>query len=798
MRLLKIIGLLFIFIGFASAKQLAVQGVLDLRDYDFSQNKFLELDGEWEFYPDTLLNPENFWADPEGLHRIERYEKATVSWSHFEALHQGNKEFGKATYRLSIIFPESFPKQAIAFRDVSTAYEVFVNGKGFEGSGSIGTDSQTSRPYWRNATKTVNFVPGKNEIIVKVSNFHHSQGGILKPVVIGPAEKVFYSKNLEIGGILFLTGCLLLAGIFALGLFWFKTSDTEGVFFFLFCGCFAVFVFSSGPHLLQALFKNLSWETTIRLMYVSLYTSVIFFGYFLLRTFDEILKPTIFHILSGISMLMILATLVLPPAIFTQFLVVYCIIILIALLIIGIGGIEESSFSHKLTLVNMLGMTSLFVVILHQVLIYYNLSAHWPLLEVAGLAIFIFSQALVMAIKFGRGYRESSMAALAAARTREEFLNTMSHELKTPMNAILGMSTFLENTKLSPSQQDKLLAIKENADSLMSMINDVLSISELGSGELKLKESVLDLENSIDSAINLSKQHLKKDSVSFKYYLDPDIPSLLRGDASRIKQVLMHLLNNAFKFTEKGEVLLRVKLLKKEGSKVSIHFSIKDSGVGMQLRARSVLSFFGATKKKSKRLKGTGSRLSITDELLEMMGGKLHIVSKKNVGTEVSFSLQLEEYFKETTTVKSIFRKSEIDPTLKILYAEDNVVNQKLMALMLEKFGLKLDIANNGEEALQMAMKKYYNIILMDIQMPVMDGIEATKRIVENSDARPIIIATTANIASIDKRRCFEVGMNDFLSKPIHQDDLKLAILKWQGLKEYLDASTEVTIKLTS
>ncbi len=615
---------------------------------------------------------------------------------------------------------------------------------------------------------------------------------------MGDSDAIFYSRNLEVGGILFLTGCSLLAGIFALGLFWFKTSDVEGLFFFLFSSVFALFILNSGPHLLQSLLKDLSWTMSVKVTWISLYLSIIFYGYFLLKSFDEHFRPAIFHMMAGLSGVMILVTLFTPIAFSSQAQVIYFLMVLITMVGLALSGLLESSFSHKLTWVNALGTLALFAVIFHQIANYLNLTGHWPVFYVLGLAIFIFSQALVMAIKFGRNYRESSLAALAAAKTREEFLNAMSHELKTPMNAILGMATFLEKSELKAKQRNKLMAIKNNAEALMSMINDVLSISELGTGKFELKISALDLENSIESAISLSRQHLKKETVLFKYFYDPNIPALLKGDGPRIKQILMHLLNNAFKFTEKGEVVLKVRLVEIKDGLVHLNFKLTDTGVGMNTGPRNMLSVFTNAGAKSGKYKGSGMGLSVTSELLEMMGGSLDIKSRKNVGTEVSFDMMLEQYVPEAGQVTSIFKRHEIDPTLKILYAEDNPVNQKLMTMMLNALGLKVDIAENGEEAVRMAMKKYYNIILMDIQMPVMDGLEASLKIVANSSSRPIIIATTANLAEVDKHKCFEVGMNDFLSKPIHQEDLKMAILKWQGLKKYLDESAGDAVKLSS
>ncbi len=695
--------------------------------------------------------------------------------------------------------PEKFPKQALMIRNVRTAYNLYVNGNGFEGSGTISQTPYNSVPNWRNATRAVDLYPGANELVLLVSNFHHARGGLAEPIVMGNADKVFYSRNLEVGGTLFLVGCLLLAGIFALGLFWFKTSDVVGLFFFLFCGSFALFIVNSGPHLLSSVFGGISWDFTIRFMWISFYMSVISYGYFLLTNFQDHLRPVVFHILAVVSFIMIVLTAFTPVYFFTAAQVYYLVILLVAAIGISLGALLQAQFSHKLVWVNVLGTGAFFSVIVYEVLRYLDVIGSWPMFYVSGIALFVLCQAMVMAIIYGRNYRDSSFAALAAAKTRDEFLNAMSHELKTPMNAILGMSSFLEKSDLNEGQRDKLKAIKENGESLMSMINDVLSISELDSGQLALKKTILNLESSIESAINLSKQHLKKSSVQFKYFIDPNIPELLTGDPSRIKQVLIHLLNNAFKFTDKGEVVLKVVFLESSNGQVRVRFNLTDTGIGMRTGPKNILSIFTQTNPgKLAKYQGPGMGLSVTSDLLEMMGGKLAIRSKKNVGTEISFDLVLEEYQAESAPATSIFVKNEIDTTLKVLYAEDNPVNQKLMTLMLNAMGLKADIAQNGQEALQMAMKKYYNIILMDIQMPVMDGLEASAKIVEHSSSRPIIIATTANLAEVDKRKCFAVGMNDFLAKPLRQEDLKLAILKWQGLKEYLDESNGSAIKLSS
>ena len=777
------------------AQPIAHNGVMDLRAIDFEDQSFIELNGEWSFYPGQILAPDTLAQINQSL---ALHKSIMADWGEIDGLHNRMKEFGYTTCVLKLIMPDVVQRLSLKIDDINTAYRLYVNGEEILRRGKVGTTAMQSIPLRGEVSRPVNLHVGENQLVLIMSNFEHSSGGLSRSIKLMPTEEALFLQNIEIGGVLFLTGCLLLAGIFALGLFWFRTSDISGLLFFFFCSFYAYWILSSDNHVIQFLTAKVPWTLSFRMEYGSLFLSVIVYAYFIKSTFEEIFKPVVFHGMAILNGIMLIITLSTPVWFFTLLMPYYYGFLMVSFLVLGLSSLEYSKFSHKLAWLNLVGFTSLFLVILNNLVVHFDLMREIPLFNIGGNIIFIFSQALVMAIKFGRQYRESSLAALAAARTRDEFLNTMSHELKTPMNAILGMTTFLEKSKLDQNQRSKLKAIRQNSESLMSMITDVLSIAEVDTGQMTLKKSILNIESCIESAISLSRQHLNK-GVKFTYFIDPKIPSLLRGDASRIKQILMHLLSNAFKFTEKGSVRLEVRLgeLNEEG--VELRFSLIDTGKGMNLSNRkNIFGIFNQEQKGNTRAYGgTGLGLTVTRELLHLMGGDMTLRSQKNLGTQVDFHLRLEEYV-PGQKVTSIFERDEIDTSLKILYAEDNPVNQKLITMMLQNLNLNVDIARNGQEAVQMAMKKYYNIILMDIQMPVMDGFEASMKIVQNSSARPIIIATTANLAEIDKRKCFEAGMNDFLSKPIYQDELKLVIIKWQGLKKYLDDSTDERIKLSS
>ncbi len=782
---------------FAMAQPVVKHGELDLRQVDFENLPIQSLDGHWTVFPHRLLTP------AQSLPAVEKslHVPFLQNWRDIPAMETGFHEFGAATYCLTIWMPEKFPQQGFRIGHINTAFEMYLNGAEIFGAGQVSENEDDAIPNKYQSFKVADLKPGKNELRLLISNFHHHRGGPEMAVQMSAVNNLLYKRNLELGSALFLAGCLLLAGVFAIGLFWFKTKDLSGLFFALFTFAYAIWVLSSEYGIVNSIFQDLEWVVAIRLEYLSVFVSVIFYVYFAKITLIKELPAWIFHTVAGITAGLAFTIAFLPPPVITLLIPYYYVFLAAVFVAVSVAAVSRLNFQHKLTWVSLVGVVALLVVIVSKVLASNHLIIENPLVTVAANIVFVFSQALAMAIIFGRNYRDSSRAALAAAQAREDFLNTISHELKTPLNAILGMSTFLENSKLRDSQEQKVRAIRRNGETLLSMINDVLSITQLNTGELKLTRNAVSIEGCVESAVALSRQYQRRDKVRFEYKIDDSIPALLRGDASRIKQILMNLLNNAFKFTEKGHVLLTAHLEKESDETALIGFRVQDTGIGIGRADRKRLfeKFRQGETGNKRKFRGVGLGLKVVNRLVEMMGGHLVVRSERGQGTEVCFNISLEKMRPDALEgVTSIFRKNEIDTDLKILYAEDNPVNQKLLAMMLENLGLKVDLANNGKEAYAMAMKKYYNIIFMDIQMPEMDGLEAARKIVEHSNARPIIVAVTANEGDIDRRHCFEAGMNDFISKPVNPDKLKMAVIKWQGLKKYLDENAGENIRLSS
>lgn len=790
-------GALLIFPVLMFGQMNAERGVFDLSHINFVDNELVTLSGEWEFYRDQILRP----GDEGFLTSRPIYTRLDENWNKLWPERESSHQFGHGTYRLNIHLPEEMPTMALMLPNINTAYELYLNGRKIEDCGVVGTSSSNSVPGWQHTTRTIELKPGENKLILVVSNYFHHLGGPRGNLKIGSEEDILFSRNFQIGSLLFLAGCLAIAAIFALGLFWFRPSDKSSLLFMAFCIAYSHWIISADYHFAYSLFSDIAWKGLIRPQYISLGLAAMFYTYFIKLISDSYVPPRLYHLVAGVSVVMIILFGTTEIAWFTRLLPLYSMFLAISFLLISLLAFDSLNVSHKLAWVNILGALSLMTVLTHQVLVGFQIISENPMVSIIGSTVFVFTQALALAIRFGRTYRESTVAALAAAKTRDEFLNTMSHELKTPMNAILGMTAFLERSDLSDQQKEKLHSIRSSAESLLSLITDILSISEVGTGKLKLKKQKLDLVGCVESAVSLSSQHRKKDHVKLRVKVDSNIPDLLSGDSSRVKQILMHLLNNAFKFTEEGEVRLGVRLLDETSDSVNLGFVVADSGSGMSksISGKYLEVFQKGDIGNARRYGGAGIGLSVVNNLVHLMNGELKVESKRNVGTRIEFNLWLDKYNEEEIPeIHSIFERNKVDTSLSIMYAEDNPVNQKLIQMMLANLGFEVDIAENGREAVKMASKKYYNIIFMDIQMPEMDGIEATRRIVAASGPRPIIIALTANLAEVDKPKCFEAGMNDFLHKPVQQEELKLAVIKWQGMKKYLYDTGGDSIKLSS
>lgn len=362
-----------------------------------------------------------------------------------------------------------------------------------------------------------------------------------------------------------------------------------------------------------------------------------------------------------------------------------------------------------------------------------------------------------------------------SVKSKDQFLTNMSHEIRTPMNAIIGFTQLILQSKLNEKQNEFANSVKVAAENLLSIINDILDFSKIESGVINIEPVPTDISNTFKNVYNLLHISAEEKGLDFRYEIDRNLPSSLMCDALRLNQILINLVGNAIKFTEKGNVLFRAELIKQDGRNCEIRFSVKDTGIGILTdKQKDIFERFNQVNNEiNRKYEGTGLGLSISKNLIELMGGKLEMNSEQNIGSTFSFILNLKITDIKITEASTIEPKSDkINKHYSLLLIEDNQLNQKLAKNVLNNFGFEVDIAENGIQGIDLLKHKKYDLILMDIQMPELDGYQTTKIIRKELKLDIPILAMTAHSIVGEKEKCIEVGMNDFVSKPFEQKEL--------------------------
>jgi PAS domain S-box-containing protein len=358
-----------------------------------------------------------------------------------------------------------------------------------------------------------------------------------------------------------------------------------------------------------------------------------------------------------------------------------------------------------------------------------------------------------------------------AVKAKQQFLSNMSHEIRTPMNAIIGFTKVILKTDLSAKQKEYLTAIKMSGDALIVLIDDILDLAKVDAGKMTFEQTPFKMATSIAAMLHLFETKIQEKNLELVKEYDPNIPEVLVGDPVRLHQIILNLMSNAVKFTAKGKIKVQVKLISEDDEKATVEFAISDTGIGVNKDSIEKIfeSFRQASSGTARLYGGTGLGLAIVKQLVKQQGGSIHVSSEVDQGSTFSFILNFQKTKANAEAETQIVEPNAEIKGIKVLVVEDMALNQLLMKTLLDDYGFERDIASNGKIAIEKLQTKEYDIILMDLQMPEMNGFEATDYIRKEMKLNTPIIALTADVTTVDLEKCKTLGMNDYIAKPVDE-----------------------------
>ena len=778
---------------------LAQKGILDLRQENLF-GKSLTTNGQWGFFWNQLITPSvavrvrQNTAEEQGLPQGApdslpmagaAYVPFPVLWRDLHLHGQTLPSLGYATYTLTILLPKKRPRIGMEVPDVYCAYKLYVNGVVQSQNGQPGRTAAESTPFW--TTRTIALPSGERDtlvLVLQIANFWHAKGGPYKEILIGDKDELFLKKNRDNAYDLVLGGCMFMGGLFFLGLFAFGRHDKTTLYFSLFCILYSYRMVGTDAYVLHSLFLSLNWFITIRIEYITLSLGAVLFCCYTKHLFPDDIHPLIMKGMIWFCLLFTAINIITPPIIFTGllniFLAVMFVCMFYALFVVNLRAARNKRSGSYYALMSTVVML---LILLLSNLHYFGLLPSLKLVIFIGYLAFFFLQSLSLSHRFAYTFQQATFQAQQGLKAKSEFLSTMSHEIRTPLNAVIGMTYLLRRNDPRNDQKEDLDVLLFSANNLLSIVNNILDYNKIEEGKISFEQIPVDLPAIARNIVAGLKNTAQEKGIILRTKIDEHLDRKLIGDPTRISQVINNLVHNAIKFTKEGSVdlVINVNMLTEES--VTVTVKVTDSGIGIPWDKQHMIfdRFTQADSSTSRSYGGTGLGLAITKRILELQGVTLQLKSEPGKGSEFFFTQTFAFSTEAVEEGQESFSNSQQDHLLQgisVLLVEDNPLNVLVAQTILENSGALVDVATNGQEALEKLDASRHHVVLMDLHMPVMDGYEATALLRKRGETLPIIALTASTPKEVESE-ALAAGLTDVVVKPFNPDDLYRVILQY-------------------